>query len=205
MIAPPKSPSAEELEALIREARARQLRRRLLGAATVAVVAAIGLAIYALAIGGGDGGAELAGGSAIPGPPLCRASQLATTVGMNGATGTMAGLATLTNASTTPCSLPRTRPRVSIFWRGKELPARQKEMSGDGSAPVRVLAPGARAVVHMDWSNWCGKPSTGTEFTPTVQLRFAGVRLAARAQAMTPPRCGGPGGSTIYVSRLLAD
>ena len=37
MIAPPKPPAHDELEALIKEARERQLRRRLLGAAGIAV------------------------------------------------------------------------------------------------------------------------------------------------------------------------
>jgi Protein of unknown function (DUF4232) len=53
MIAPPKPPpSHDELEALIKEARARQLRRRLFGAAGVAIAAASGLVVYAFAIGG---------------------------------------------------------------------------------------------------------------------------------------------------------
>jgi hypothetical protein len=47
MIAPPKPPS-HELEALIKEARARQLRRRLLGAAGIAIAAALALSAYAL-------------------------------------------------------------------------------------------------------------------------------------------------------------
>jgi hypothetical protein len=47
MIAPPRPPSHDELEALIKEARARQLRRRLLGAASIATAAAAGLGIYA--------------------------------------------------------------------------------------------------------------------------------------------------------------
>ena len=51
MIAPPKPPSHDELEALIKEARARQLRRRLLGAAGIAAAAAVGLGVHALATG----------------------------------------------------------------------------------------------------------------------------------------------------------
>jgi len=51
MLAPPRPPSHDELEALIKEARARQLRRRLLGAAGVAVAAVLALSIYALAAG----------------------------------------------------------------------------------------------------------------------------------------------------------
>jgi hypothetical protein len=51
MVAPPKPPSHDELEALIKEARARQLRRRLLGAAGVAIAAALALSAYAVASG----------------------------------------------------------------------------------------------------------------------------------------------------------
>ena len=50
MIAPPRPPSHDELEALIKEARARQLRRRLLGTAGVAIGAALVLGAYALSI-----------------------------------------------------------------------------------------------------------------------------------------------------------
>jgi hypothetical protein len=62
MIAPPKPPAHDELEALIKEARARQLRRRLIGAAGVAVAAALGLSVYALATGGAQHAATASGG-----------------------------------------------------------------------------------------------------------------------------------------------
>ena len=52
MIAPPKPPTNDDLEALIKEARERQLRRRLLGAAGVAIAAVLGLSLYALVAGG---------------------------------------------------------------------------------------------------------------------------------------------------------
>src|SRR5437899_8908983 len=52
MIAPPKPPSHDDVEALIKEARERQVRRRLLGAAGVAVAAGLGLGAYALVTGG---------------------------------------------------------------------------------------------------------------------------------------------------------
>jgi len=51
MIAPPRPPSPDDVEALIREAHARQARRRLLGAAGIAITVAIGLSAYALFIG----------------------------------------------------------------------------------------------------------------------------------------------------------
>jgi len=74
MIAPPKPPTHDELEALIKEARARQLRRRLLGAAEIAIAAAIGLSVYSLFIGapgktaiGGRGRPQAAAGCAAAG------------------------------------------------------------------------------------------------------------------------------------------
>ena len=75
MIAPPKPQEHEELEALIKEARERQLRRRLLGAAAVAIAAALALAVYAATIGS-DGQSGVTGGSPAGGAPLCRSSQL---------------------------------------------------------------------------------------------------------------------------------
>jgi hypothetical protein len=70
MLAPPLPPSPDEREALIREARARQLRRRLLGAAGVAVAAAFGLSAYAITIGG-DSRANLSSAAADAGLPEC--------------------------------------------------------------------------------------------------------------------------------------
>src|SRR5436305_1032897 len=48
MLAPPRPPSHDDAEALIKEARERQLRRRLLRAAGVVIAAALGLSAYAI-------------------------------------------------------------------------------------------------------------------------------------------------------------
>src|SRR5436305_1962086 len=50
---PPQPPAQDDPEALIREARDSQRRRRLLALATVAVAVALGLGIYGAATGGG--------------------------------------------------------------------------------------------------------------------------------------------------------
>ena len=201
MIAPPKPPSDDELEALIKEARARQLRRRLLGAAAVAIAAAIGLGAYALAIGGGSQAATTSGAPTGT-PPLCRSSQLSATAGLNGAVGTMLGPVTLTNNGDSACSLPTGRPSVRILWRGRVLPARET----DGTKlfrgpPARVLAPHSTAAITMDWSNWCGKPSEGTVIQPTFELRWTdGLGVDAPDHpALTPPRCGSPRGGSVIV------
>ena len=52
MLAPPRPPAHDESEALIREARARQRKRRLGAAAFVALVAGVTVAVYSIASGG---------------------------------------------------------------------------------------------------------------------------------------------------------
>src|SRR2546423_6429846 len=100
MIAPPKPAPHDELEALIKEARERQLRRRLLGAAGVAIAAALGLSVYAFI--GGASPSDLSqppaeGGRASA--PLCRSSQLSGSAFFQGATQTMLGGVSITNTS----------------------------------------------------------------------------------------------------------
>jgi Protein of unknown function (DUF4232) len=203
MIAPPKPPAHDELGALIKEARERQLRRRLLGAAGVAIAAALGLAVYAVTLGGGNQAAT-ASGSPIGAPPLCRSSEISANGGLNGATGTMLGPVTLTNTSGSACSLPTGQPRVRILWRGRVLPAQETGGKNFSPAPpVHVLAPHSKAAITMDWSNWCGKPGAGTLIRPTFQLRWAdGLEVdAVNDPALTPPRCGSPSaGAAIAVS-----
>ena len=67
VLSPPEEPRQDELELLIREARARQRRRWLLFAAGLALAAGIGLAVSAVIPGGGSSGQEAAGGGAIAG------------------------------------------------------------------------------------------------------------------------------------------
>src|SRR6476661_259562 len=169
MLAPPKPPANEKLELLIKEARERQLRRRLLGAVGIAIAAAIGLSTYALTLGGnaGDVAQEHSGGPLVA-ASLCRASQLSTSAFFGAATGSDLGGATITNTSGTACTLPNGRPVVLIRWRGRELPARQElPPKSWGDRAVHVLAPNGRAIVRMQWFEWCGAPGETTVFRPT--------------------------------------
>lgn len=214
MMAPPKPPRPDELEALIKEARERQLRRRLLGAVGIAVVAALGLGAYAL-IGGGSP-ANLAqppaqGGRVIA--PLCRASQLSATVGFQGATQTLVGGADVKNVSDRPCSLPGKWPRVRITAEGKRLAVVQRRPPGYRrfpEKPARVLVPGKTATVEMQWANWCGGPhapvSQGgiplaplkTDFT----IDFGRGLMATAATSNGPPPClAAQSPSTLIVDR----
>jgi hypothetical protein len=205
MIAPPRPPAHDELELLIKEARERQLRRRLLSAAGLAVIAALGLSIYAFVIGGKvDHVAQLPGKGGRAAAPLCRTSQLSATAGLNGAGGTMIGPVKLTNTGAGACSLPHGRPQVRIVWQGGILAARETGgMRVWGEPPARWLAPHSTAAVYVDWSNWCGKPGDGTIIRPTFELRWGGgPAVDAPSQAMSPPRCGSStAGSSIAVSR----
>ena len=201
MIAPPRPPSHDENEALIREARARQLRRRLLGAAGVAISAAIGLGVYALAGGGAPGGlvGEPASAGRATGPP-CRASQLSTSIGLQGATGSLLGGASIENTSGSACSLPGGRPTVAITASGETLRVREQvpPHAFPGSR-AHVLTPGAKALVWMQWLNWCGKPSSASTF----DLRFRGG-LELSASEHGEPRCdSSQSPSIVYVSALL--
>jgi len=202
MIAPPKPPSHDDLEALIKEARARQLRRRLLGAGGVAIPAAIGLVVYALSIGGnGDGRASQLSPSAAA--PPCRSSQLAASSYWNGAAGTLINFFAIVNRGGSACSLPRGRPAVQL--RRHQSPLRiHEEAPRPGSfpgKPLRTLAPGKKAAVYMQWSNWCGRPHSG--LTTTIRLRFGnGLSVAARHVLGQPPCVDRALPSTITVSEL---
>jgi Domain of unknown function (DUF4232) len=206
MVAPPKPPAHDNLEALIREARERQLRRRLVGAAAVAVAAALGLGIYALTTDGGRQSATASGPATGP-APLCRSAQLSGSAGFQGATQSMLGGITLQNTSAGTCSLPSARPLVSISWHGERL--RTKEGANPNAPPwprARVLAPGAKAGVYFQWWS-CGGSGPKAAVRPTFTLRFGhGLLVTARSEDVTPAFCGGLGGQRLLgVSKTLVD
>lgn len=160
MIAPAKPASNNEPEALIREAHARQLRRRLLAAAGVAIAAALVIGIYALTTSGTV--AKTMGGSGGPsGVPLCRSSQLAAQVEWP-ARWLGSGWVLLTNTSRSSCSLPPGAPRAWITWGGTLMATHEVhrlDLFPSEWAPLRtahLLRPGRKAFVTFAWLNWCG-------------------------------------------------
>ena len=207
MIAPPKPPSHDELEALIKEARERQLRRRLLGAAGVAIAAAVGLGVYALMGGNSDSSLALPAEGGRAGAPLCLSAQLSATVGFQASTQMFVGGAEITNTGDSPCALPRVWPRVRLTTQGKPYDVAQtREVTPVYGAQTRVLSPGVRTFVPMQWGNGCGTPhmapSHGGEALVLREIDFAldfgaGVVVTA-AERGTPP-CLGPGASTLVV------
>jgi hypothetical protein len=193
MIAPPKPPPLDELEALIKEARARQLRRRLLAAAAVAVAAAIGLTAYALTAGTGGQGSvasELPPGAA----PLCRSSRLSVAAIWDGAGGNLFNFFTVTNRGGSACSLPLGRPTVLLTRHGSQLKVEERAFSHSfyPGKPVHTLAPGRRAVVHLDWWNWCGPNVAFAQTTTTVTVRFAGGLRVTAPHLLGQPPCINP-------------
>jgi len=204
MFAPPRPPPSDELEALIKEARARQLRRRPLRTAGIAIAAALGLSIYAVVTGGRVRGVTQATvGSASA--PFCRSTQLSGSAGFQGATQTMLGAVTIRNTGNAACSLPRRRPLASITWRGKPLATTERRMmTGPPWPEARVLAPGMRATVFFQWWS-CGGPGPRATVRPTFELRFGhGVVVNARSNDVTPAFCAGLGGRRyLDVTRAL--
>ena len=202
MIAPPKPPPLDELEALIKEARERQLRRRLLGTAGIAIAAAVGLSVYAFVKGGGVNNVAPARAGRASGL-LCRASQLSVSAGLQGATQSLAGGATITNTGGGSCSLPRLRPVVRISLDGETLRIRQRPFPYRMShGPLaHVLVPGGQAVIFIQWWNWCGRTGAAAM---TVRLG-RGLNLPA-PQRLGEPTCiaTGPSSSILYVSPTFA-
>ena len=208
MIAPPKPPAHDALEDLMEEARQRQLRRRLLGAAGVAVAAAIALGIYALTIGNSNrstGAAPIGPG----GVPLCRTSQIS--ISIPGLTGLIeegrTALFVMMNKSSSPCSLPLRPPRATITRHGVPLPVRQVGGRGIVLArwePLRathLLKPGGRAAISSYWQNWCGDHSYRPMYTE--HYRFDN-QLAVSFPIGPHPFCSDRSGpSTIRVSLPL--
>lgn len=210
MIAPPKAPPTDELEALIREARERQWRRRLLLAAGAAIALALGLGLYLLTTSGG--GPSATGGPGAPaGLPLCRSSQIS--VGRGNPIGVVSfgptDWLTLTNKSGATCSLSTAgAPTVRITWHGRLLPTREEQRvtlhpgAWQPLRTVRVLRPGGKAGITYLWLNWCGPPHSDRPMM-TAHLRFD--RALSISFPIGPrPSCRSRGApSVVEVSRPL--
>ena len=211
IVAPPPH---DESEALIKEARARQLRRRLIGAAVVASAAALGLAVHAVTAGSGAK-VDVRRPDA-SGPPLCRSAQLSTSAGDTAAAGTVFDPVTVANTSRRACSLPAGVPHVQVVFRGTAVPIKQLPwgfgLSGFGTPARPVLKPGRKAFVEISWRDFCPDPAAAPQTgSVTIALRFAdGLRTTALQTQPDVPLPGLPGCGEIVrpppgvgVTRLL--
>lgn len=118
VVAPLRPPRPDEAEALSREARARQRRRWVLGAAGIAVVTAAVLGVTAIIAR--NSGNRQAGRLPTPigGLPRCGSAQLDASWRGDGAyTGHSITSFALTNVSNASCTL-RGRPKVQLAMRG---------------------------------------------------------------------------------------
>lgn len=105
MITPTKLPSDDWLEALIREARARQLRRRMIGAAAMALAAAAALGLHSVFASGAHA-ATASDHGGVPGIPACRdASLTAKEIPISNPTGLIRIGLQFTNTTSSSCSV----------------------------------------------------------------------------------------------------
>ena len=181
-LTPPKPPAQDDLEALIKEARARQLRRRLLGAATIAIAAGLGLGIYALTTNGVQ--RRTTGASTRTLPQLCRSSQLSTSAEFQAAGGTTFLPVVLRNTGSRACALPTGRPAVQILFRTKHLPIKRVVWAAPrdfGYPAGHTLSAGGAARVELSWRDWCPHPAAApTTGNVRILLHFRdGLQIAA--------------------------
>ena len=150
--------------------------------------------------------AALVSAVVLGGPLPCYARDVRSFNGMlTGATGTMDGAVYIRNVSGARCAVGR-RPRVEVVTRsGMTLRTIERTFAlrQAGGRPLSVLRPGGRAVLHLDWSNWCGAWPTPSTHVRLLDLRVtttAGPRLLLRIRTGRP-RCDQPTApSILYVS-----
>jgi hypothetical protein len=163
-----------EVDPLIAEAKRRARRRRLIAAGVVLLAAGVtGGVVLSSGAGRGSGAVPWLptrpniGPANPPLAPPCAASQLRGTLGIQGATGNLAGLIWLTNRSHSACALVG-RPKLSFIGAtSKWQLTRWRKVLGqpayDPLTPrpnsLRALLPGRSAATYVFWSNWCGAGS----------------------------------------------
>ena len=136
--------------------------------------------------------------------PTCSApGLLLAPTGWEGATGSLAGGASVINISDTPCRVGG-KPAVELLDSSGSVIAAGSEAT-PGSADSVALPSGGTAVAALVWDNWCGPaphyplslritlPQVGGQLTAALRGYFAGAMGAL-------PRCDTPGaGSSIGV------
>ena len=140
----------------------------------------------------------------------CTAKDIHSFNGMlQGATGTMLGVIYVRNVSQRPCALGG-RPRVQIMTRaGRIFPTRERTfaLGTTGARPRSMLLPQQRAVLHLDWSNWCGTWSGPAGTFRRLYLRVTltnGPRL--RLPLLTGrPRCDQPSAPSLLSVSAFGD
>ena len=128
----------------------------------------------------------------VPVAPPCRSAALAARIGLQGATGSLAGGISLRNRSGERCSL---RGRVALRFLDGSDPAGvalttllPEQAEPAVLAPsLRALRPGESAFVRIWWSNWCG------ERPPTrLAVRLPSGNVIVLTLDAGAPRCDVP-------------
>jgi hypothetical protein len=164
----------------------------------LAMVAALGLVLYAVAGSSGFRG-TLGDWLRLGGvPPTCRASQLRpgplrpVTAGL--------GFTLVTNTSRSACSLPTGDPQISLSSEGRKQPVRQTHgIFSLGNEPaVHTLQPGASAQIDFQWENGCGRPKALRLQAETLRIRLGNAFVVSGDFAR--PNCYAPGSPSIIAT-----
>ncbi len=121
--------------------------------------------------------------------------------GWSGATGSLAGGASVTNLAAEPCVVTGF-PAVDLLDAdGRVVASTSAHGGGDGEPPLVVLPSGGVAGVLVVWSNWCGVPPKGPlsmrATAPGWQAALtAEVRERQSGPGSETPRCDNPGGGS---------
>jgi len=150
---PPRPLSQDELDALIREARERQLRRRLLGAVAIAITAAASLGLYAVFSGGSSRPTARSSNSELA--TTCSLGALPLSLQTQGTATQAVFFLTIRNPQRLTCSI--TAPVVlEITENGHRAPVSDNPIR----ATLHTTLRGARSSFWPPsgvwWANWCG-------------------------------------------------
>jgi hypothetical protein len=125
----------------------------------------------------------------------------------DGAAGNLFNFFTITNEGAGACSVPSGRPTVLLTRGGSRLRVNERANPPTNrypGKPVSRLAPGQRAVVHLDWFNWCGLQVAFAQTRTDVTLQFAdSLRVTAPHLLGQPPCMSAAHPSVITASRPL--
>jgi hypothetical protein len=197
MLAPLRPPAHDELEALIREARARQRHRRLAVVALIALLAGMALGVGAIFLHSGPKAQKASPGSPSVGSlrSRCRAKQLGVSVAGGGvAAGTAGTRFEFTNRSSTPCMLSGWPSFRLVLGDGRQVTPRPHDLIADGyyvrhppRLPRVVLRPGAGVSWYVNAADGTGY-NRACPWSRAVIVAPPGVqgRLAVKA---TLPYC----------------
>jgi hypothetical protein len=182
--APPRPPAQDDPDALIPEARERQLRRRRLAAATIAVATAIGLGIYALV----SGGSHPAPGSSTAGRlATCPLRGLALSVRTQGTAMQSVTFLNVRNPEHLTCSIS-----APVIFEVTQNGQRARVAGNPLHARLHATLRGAKSVYSVVpndvwWGNWCGSRK-GLRMTARIGSRTVASRFNYLPYCNAPSR-----------------